>query len=181
VTHSRLNPWPILRAHWRGLGRGDRRTSATELGERLVVVATLLLWVPALYWNWKLSAPEPMFAGVSLLAGALLAAFGFLATVRLRLQYRDPHPGSSGTQRAKEHLDESVSHLLAAAVICLVDAVALVIGMNITSDPAGALVGVMAAIVIALSSYLVVLFLMLMTRLYAAYVDTVRAMSATDS
>jgi hypothetical protein len=40
---------------------------------------------------------------------------------------------------------------------------------------------VMAAIVIALSSYLVVLFLMLMTRLYAAYVDTVRAMSATDS
>lgn len=170
---DRLNPWPILRGHLKGLSRGDRAGRAPDVASRIAVGAALLLCVPAWIWSWTLAAPEALLAGVALLAGALLSAFGFLATARLRLQDRDPRAGT-GTQRAKDLLDEAVAHLLAATLACLVDAVVLVVGMNLADHPDHPLTGWTAAGAIALSGYIATVFLILVTRLYSGYVDAVR-------
>jgi hypothetical protein len=166
---SRLSPGPIIRAHLKGLTRGDR-TGSADVGIRVVASLALLLAVPAWILGWKLAAPEALLSGVSLLAGALLSAFGYLATVRLRLQDRDPRSGT-GTQRAKDLLDESVAHLLAATLGCLVDAVILVVATNAGESSDDPLRGLPAALVIGVSAYIAVVFLILLTRLYATYVD----------
>lgn len=170
---DRLNPTPIIRGHLKGLTRGDRGGRVADVGARVVAAAALLLAVPALLLDWKLAAPEALLAGVSLLAGALLSAFGYLATVRLRLQDRDPQPGT-GTQRAKDLLDESVAHLLSATLACLVNAVILVAGMNAGDHPDDPVTGLAAALGIGVSAYIAVTFLILLTRLYATYVDAVQ-------
>lgn len=112
-----------------------------------------------------------------LLAGWLLTGFGFLATVRLRLQDRDDRTGTA-THRAKDLLDESVAHLLAATLACLTAAVILVVGLNTANDPEAPLGGVAAALAIGVCSYIAVSFLLLVTRLYAAYVDAVKVRPA---
>ncbi|MGY1718584.1 hypothetical protein ACI8AG_06010 [Blastococcus sp. SYSU DS0552] len=173
MTLDRLNPSPILRAHRKALTRADRPDGTGDWGARGFAWGAALLFVPALIWDWRLAAPEALLAGVSLLAGALLSAFGILATVRLRLQDRVPHSGAS-QQRAKDLLDESVAHLLAATLACLVNAVLLVVGMNIADRADDPLIGLPAALSIGASAYLAVTFLMLLTRLYATYVDAVQ-------
>lgn len=172
MTLDRLNPWPILRAHRKALTRADRAEGTPDWGARLFAWGAALLCVPAWIWEWTLAAPEALLAGVALLAGALLSAFGYLATVRLRLQDRVPHAGGA-PQRAKDLLDESVAHLLAATLACLVDAVILVIGMNAADGVGVKLTGLPAALAIGTSAYIAVTFLILLTRLYATYVDAV--------
>lgn len=192
---SRLDLSPLFRGHWKGLTNTD--------GSRIVGpdwVARLALLLPAMtlgtiagWQGWTLQAGASLLAGVALLVGSSLTAFTHISTLRSRLTDRPDDPGVSLDRDA---YDESAAHMLMAVLVAIVDAVAIVIGLNtttvgstaVTQAPtpspspspavthattplaAGSIGGIAAAIVIGLSTYLVLLFLMLLPRLYNAYV-----------
>jgi hypothetical protein len=179
MTFDRLLPNAIIRAQVKGLTHGNTRAYVPDWVARVAVAVPLLLVVPACIWDWKLAAPDDLLTGVSLLAGALVGSFGFIASLRLRLiETQLGH--SEEPDAARDSIDESVAHLLAATLGCVLNAVALVIGMNVSVDDKGALIGFWAAVAIALSAYVAVVFYMLVTRLYAAYVHVARPRANLD-
>lgn len=68
-------------------------------------------------------------------------------------------------------LDETAAHLLTGSLLCAFDAAALVIGMNVSATKNGQLYGFWAAFASGLSSYILVIFIFVIPRLYSAYVE----------
>ncbi len=174
---GRFDLTPVFRGHVKGLTRADRNRTAADFLARVVLfgvpvgVAVLMFVTDA-----GLSAPESLLTGVAILLGGNLAVFGALSTLRLRLT----ETADDFNQAERDGLDESVAHLLAAAIACVVTAVVLVVGMNLRVKPtmaelqAGApggseLTGLPAAIAGGLSTYIALIFLILIPRLYYAY------------
>jgi DMSO reductase anchor subunit len=179
MTFDRLLPNAVVRAQVKGLTNGESPDYEPDWVARTALVLPLLLFIPAHCFGWKLAAPDALLAGVSLLAGALVGSFGFIASLRLRLiETQVGH--SEEPDAARDSLDETVAHLLAATLACVLDAVALVIGMNVSVNKANDVVGFWAAVAIALSAYVAVVFYMLVTRLYAAYVHVARPRTNLD-
>jgi hypothetical protein len=169
MAGGRFDLRPILRGHWRGLTDGRSRKDAPDWPSRAILLSALTL-VPVSYtFDWCLAAPGPLLAGVALLAGALVGSFGTMTTLRLKLvDLADIDDEALAPER--DLLDESVSHLLLAAFIAATDAVVLAIGTN-TAGATGAVTGLWAALAIGLSAYLFLIFVMILPRLYAAYVQ----------
>ncbi len=166
----RFDPIPLLVGHWKSLLDGTYERYQPDWWARAV-----LMLVPgglaaaALWQDWKIAAPDPLLAGVALLAGALVGAFGNLSTFRLKLtEWADRDDDTLQVER--DMIDETVSHVLMAALLCAVTAVALVIGTN-ASEPEAPITGVLAALIIFLGSYVALIFLLVLPRLYAAYVQ----------
>ncbi|MGI9149857.1 MAG: hypothetical protein ACR2IK_25485 [Chloroflexota bacterium] len=132
----------------------------------------LALVVASLWWHWKLRSPDALLAGVALLAGSLLAAFGQVASWRERLRdaYRDYEPPPAAVIR-QDAIDETATHLLLAAYLSGAEALLIVIGSNVSVDHEGNLTGILAAACIALGAYLMLLFLIAVPRLYDGYVE----------
>lgn len=179
MSFDRLLPNAVIRAQVKGLTHGGTRAYVPDWVARIAVAAPLALVIPAYLWHWKLAAPDALLTGVSLLGGALVGSFGFIASLRLRL-IETQIGYSEEPDAARDSIDESVAHLLAATLGCVLDAVALVIGMNVSVNSTGALIGFWAAVAIALSAYVAVVFYMLVTRLYAAYVHVARPRANLD-
>lgn len=168
---DRFNPTALLRGHWRGLstdGPDGTMTSAKDVAARTAFfIVPTLLTVCAYVLDWKLKAATPLLGGVSLLAGGLLASFGQLTSFRQRLFESMAFEGD-GEALDRNMVDETVAHLLLAAFLCGVDAILLVIGLNVSED--GSQVGgVLAALSIGVSSYIALLFMLAVPRLYTAY------------
>jgi hypothetical protein len=168
---ERFNPLPLLRGHWRGLtvdSLDGTTTAGRDVAARLVfIIVPVSLTVLAHQLGWRLNAPGSLLSGVALLAGGLLASFGQLTDFRQRLFDSMAFEGD-GEALDRNMIDETVAHLLLAAFLCGVDAVLLVIGMNMSR--AGTNVdGVMAAAITGVSSYVALLFLVAVPRLYVAY------------
>ncbi|MGY1823745.1 hypothetical protein [Geodermatophilus sp. SYSU D00079] len=179
MTFDRLLPTAVIRAQIKGLTKGDTSRYEPDWVGRVAVALPLLLFIPAHCLGWKLAAPDALLAGVSLLAGALVGSFGFIASLRLRLV--ETQVGySEEPDAARDSLDESVAHLLAATLACVLDGVALVIGMNVSVNDQNDVVGFWAAVAVALSAYIAVVFYMLVSRLYAAYVHVARPRANLD-
>ncbi|MDH6542032.1 hypothetical protein [Streptomyces sp. SPB4] len=68
-------------------------------------------------------------------------------------------------------LDETASHLLTGSLFCVMDAIVLVVGMNVGTSPQGRLTGVTAALAAGLSSYIALIFITILPRFYNAYVE----------
>src|SRR4051794_27896055 len=125
MTFDRLLPNAVIRAQVKGLTHGNTRAYVPDWVARVALAIPLLLFIPAFVWDWKLAAPDALLTGVSLLAGALVGSFGFIASLRLRLiETQLGH--SEEPDAARDSIDESVAHLLAATLACVLDAVALV-------------------------------------------------------
>lgn len=165
---GRLNFWPIIRGHWKGLT--DSNYKADWPG-RSVLIIPVAVGIGFYAFDWKLSAPTAIISGVALLAGGMLSAFTHLSSLRLRLTESRAESGDlDGYANERDMLDESAAHLLAGSLFCLLDAAVLIIGMNFT--PAGrALTGMWGAGAAFLSSYVLLLFIITLPRLYFAYVD----------
>ena len=168
---GRFNVMPVIRGHWKGLSVGNGKTPRADHFARSILAIPLLVGVLAVPLDWKVQAPSAILSGVALLAGGLLAAFAQLASLRLKLTEWQSHEDDSG-QVDREMIDETVAHLLTAALLCAVDAVILVIGMNVSNDTLTfALTGFWAAVVLAVSSYIILIFVLALPRLYSAYVE----------
>jgi hypothetical protein len=185
MAGGRFDLRPIFRGHWRGLTDGRTRNDKPDWASRLVLLSAFCLLPVGYVLDWKLGAPGPLLAGVALLAGALIGSFGTMTTLRLKIAELGG-PDDEGLEPERDLLDESVSHVLLAALVAATDAVALVIGTNTAatapivgvtkaaaaaSTAPGTVTGFWASAAIALSAYLFLIFVMLLPRLYAAYVQ----------
>ena len=116
----------------------------------------------------QLQAPGALLSGVALLAGGFLAAFGQISSLRLRLTDRaDTYPDAERMNR--DALDETATHLLMASYTSALAALTLVLGMNFGSTAGGAVCGVWAALSTVFCTYVLLIFLIAVPRLYGAY------------
>lgn len=169
MAGGRLDLRPILRGHWRGLTDGRVSSARPDWVTRALLLGSLLLLPLGWRCGWTLAAPGPLLSGVALLAGALVGSFGTMTTLRLKLaDIADVEDEALAPER--DLLDESVSHILLAAAVAAATAAALVVGTNV-ADPGQPVTGFWASLAIALSAYLLLLFMMILPRLYAAYVQ----------
>jgi hypothetical protein len=171
---SRFNLIPVFRGSWKGLSDGRYDGYRPDWLTRVILgLPPAGLFIAMLLNAGRLAAPTPILTAVSLMAGGMLSAFTHLSTLRLKitewLDSPDAEPDRFRDER--EMLDESAAHLLAGSVSCAITAAILVLGLNLASAPNGALTGFWAALAAATSSYVVLLFIMTVPRLYSAYVQ----------
>jgi ABC-type multidrug transport system fused ATPase/permease subunit len=168
---SRFFPIELLRGHWKGLSdyrsnnpRADKITRISLIGLPLIAGGLML------YSRGELAAPGSLLAGVALLAGGFLAAFGQISTLRLKLtERRMDFPEVEQIDR--DSLDETAAHLLVASLFSALTALVLVLGMNLASYSTGAIYGPFAAIAVALATYVLLVFVISVPRLYTAYLS----------
>jgi hypothetical protein len=119
----------------------------------------------------RLSAPGALLTGVALLAGGMLSAFTHLSTLRLKMKEWVGGSEVSRYEVEKGMLDETAAHLLTGSLLCAFDAAALVVGMNVSVTKEGHLFGFWAALAASISSYVMIVFVFLVPRLYSAYIE----------
>lgn len=168
----RLVPVALFRGHWKALSDYRDGTPRPDKLTRTVLIAVpLLVFGLLMLPGAKLSAPGALLSGVALLAGSFLAGWGQVASLRSKLTERADVAGSA-EQVDRDALDETSAHLLVAAVLSAAAALVLVLGMNFASDPTtGALIGVFAALAGGIETYVLILFIIAVPRLYTAYVS----------
>lgn len=169
---ARLSPVGLFRGHWKSLTDVRKHRDSGDWITRGVLLLAVLCLPAGWLWDWSIRAPQPILAGVSLLAGALVGSFGQINTLRLKLTDRDGDDAAA-TQIDRDALDESAAHLLTAALLSAVTAVLLVLGINLSTDSSAnpAVTGFWAAPAIACGAYAVITFFIAVPRLYGAYVQ----------
>jgi hypothetical protein len=170
---DRFNPAPLFRGHWRGLSMDNRDGTAVvakDVAARAIfTVVPVGLAITAFTLHWKLKSGSDLLGGVALLAGGLLAAFGQLTSWRQRMFDSMTYEGDAEASD-RNMIDESVAHLLLASFMCGVDAALIVIGLNVAKRP-DQIGGVLGALIIGVSSHILLLFLTSVPRLYSAYAN----------
>ncbi len=167
---TRLIPIELFRGHWKGLSDYRAKTTLPDKITRFsIIVLPLSAAVAISLPGGSLAAPGALLAGVALLAGGFLAAFGQISTLRLRLTDRAREYGEV-EQIDRDALDETAAHLLVASFLSGVTALLIVLSMNFGIDANGAVTGVWAGLVVAPASYVLLVFIIAVPRLYAAYV-----------
>lgn len=168
---SRFNFIPVLRGHWKGLTDGRYTPPRPDVVARLSLLVPVAVFVLMLLKGGRLSTPGALLTGVALLAGGMLSAFTHLSTLRLKVKEWVGSSEASRYEVEKGMLDETAAHLLTGSLLCALDAASLVIGMNVSVTRAGHLYGFWAALAAAISSYVLIIFVLLVPRLYSAYVE----------
>jgi hypothetical protein len=178
---DRVNIFALLRGHWKGLRDRD---GAEDLGPDLVARGVLLgsatiVLLASWHYGLQLRQPGIMFAGLSLLSSGLLAAFAQIASIRARFQA--PEDAEFDTDLdTRNMLDEAVAHVLTAAMLAAIDAALILVALNVGGlhnvAPKGAPVDERIATgfsvpIAAIATYMLVLFVMAIRKLYAAYVQ----------
>ena len=156
----RLSPRWIWRAHLNGLTRHPTDQpdwTARSILYGLPALVAVIMFIA----KGELRQPAALLAGASLLAGTLLASFGQLATLRGRLM-------DKGAVRAValDALDETAAHVLMAVYAAI--GTAAMLGAA-TSLATGAVRGLPAALAISAATWLGLLVLLVVPRLYQAY------------
>lgn len=170
---GRFDVLPVVRVHWRSLSG----PSGGDWVSRAIFLAVLAVPAAAIWTNFRFVAAPSVLAAVALLAGALMGAFTHLSTLRLKVT----DLGEAVSQRVRNQIDESAAHLLTAALLCALDALVLAVMLNLPLD---AIESRFAAIPSAIAAYLTVyiflLFVVVVRRMYAAYVDLNQVDDAYD-
>lgn len=165
-----MNPLPVLRAHARTLAND---TGPDWAARAVMWAAPVAVGGASYFFEWRFSAPSAVLSGVALLMGGLLSTAGVLMTLRLKLTDRDE--AHTSAEQAKRNLDEAVPHVLTAALASLVSAVVIIIAMNFPTAPDNPAINRGFSSVIAVTlTFVAVLFLATIVRLYAAYVQVNR-------
>jgi hypothetical protein len=174
---SRLDFTPVWLGHWRGLSM--RTHSPTGYlhyhPDRVARAFTLLVpaaaFVGALYWlrdalpTWSLPADFTAVAvgAAALLSASLVAALSQLAGWRDRLSDRD----RVSEQPVKAMIDEAVAHVALALLESVLMLATAVASLALAGWPAR----LFTAATCALGAHVIYLFLLLVPRLYSAYVQ----------
>lgn len=166
----RFFPIELFRGHWKALSDYRSAQPAPDRVARLLLIGLpLVSGGTFLVFGGSLAAPGSLLSGVALLAGGFLAAFGQISTLRLRLTDRaDRFPDAEAIDRSA--LDETAAHLLVASFMSAITALFLVLAMNFSASDAGAVSGPLAGVALACATYVLLVFVIALPRLYAAYV-----------
>ena len=169
----RFNPIALLVGHWRGLSNVDNNgdyIGGDILSRSLLLAASAGAGAAVWFWDVSFSAPAAILSGFALLSGVLLSVFAQLASMRVRLT--DSADESKRRRVLKDSLDESVSHVLLAALLGLLASAAIVISMAVEDPTPPAqpqICGPWAIMVAVLGVYEMLLLFILIPRLYSAY------------
>lgn len=166
---KRFVPFEVFAGHWKALS-DYRHTPAKPDWVARAAVVLLPLATGIVMWRTggTLPAPAALVAGMALLAGGLLSAFSQLSASRLKLSDRAGE-AIRGDGSRRDHLDETAAHLLVAAYMAALTAVQLVIGMNVSSNGAGAITGWLAWTASATAVNVALVFFIALPRLYVGY------------
>lgn len=157
----------VARDHWRSTrvaktGEPDRDARAVLYGVPTIAgLASVLA-------RWRLHDPSALLPAVSLLAGVLLAAVSQVMTLRARIA---DSPTQLDRQRLSMYFRDTVSATLLAAVAALVDAVVLGVIAELPRDVPRWLGETLTAIAIAITAYLILMFVGTVRRLYTTYLE----------
>lgn len=176
VKENRFSAASIWRAHLKGLRNRNFRKAEPGLGIVDVLARGVLYGLPlglavaGYFVGAKVVAVDGLLAAAGILAGALFMAFTQVASWRERYTERQRERYASELPQ-RYSLDETVAHVLIATYASLALVVVVLVSANY-ANKAGDLVGVGAALTIALGSYVVLLLLIILPKLYAAYAVT---------
>lgn len=186
----RFSPVDILVGHWKGFS--NAKNGRPDWLARSILLLPVIVFVVAWCLAWQVSGGAALLAALALLTGVLVGAFTQLTNLRLRLSDM-ARQGADPDHHSRDALDETAAHLLMAALVTIATAVLLAVGVNlagagtavktvvtttaagatetVTTTASGAVTGVLAAVIIGLASYATLLLLLVLPRLYQAYVD----------
>lgn len=171
---DRLNPWPLLAAHYKCLTI-DRQTEDGSVVTDPDWVARMGLLVPSLAagglmiaFGGRLANAGSLLAADALLASSLLAVFAQISNLRLKLGDRFKE-GFAQADDDKDAMDESATHLLFAVMVAFVNAAILVAALAFAPPTTTVVDGVLGGVSAALFVYTLLLLLMLLPRMLYAY------------
>lgn len=172
---NRFSARHIWNAHMKGL-RNRRFGAERTQGVPDLLARGLLYGVPVIlgalaYWrNATVASVDGLLAAAGVLAGGLFMAFTQVAAWRDR--YTERHVERETSERPPRYsLDETVAHILMATYACFALVVVILVGANFT-DKHDNIVGLAASLTIAVGSYVLLLMLIIIPKLYAAYAVT---------
>jgi hypothetical protein len=175
---NRFSARHIWNAHLKGLrnrnfNRPDMSPSAADILARAVLyLVPIKLGVLAHFWGATIAAVDGLLAAAGLLAGGLFMAFTQVAAWRDR--YTDRMDRFEDAERPQRYsLDEAVAHILMATYGCFALVVITLVGANF-SDKQGHLTGLFSALDIGVGSYILLLMLIILPKLYTSYAVTHR-------
>ncbi|WP_169165159.1 hypothetical protein [Cellulomonas taurus] len=163
---SRFDISAVIRGHWKSLSFGEAGVGKDRLAHVVFLGVPGVLAALTLALRWELNQPAALLTAVALLISGALSVFAQMVGLRARLAERD----GEWVERRREGLDETVNHLLAAVLVAIVDAIVLVVGMNVGGT--GHVPWYIAWAAIFLTAYLGLLLLVCVPRLYSAYTTT---------
>lgn len=169
---DRLIPTALFRGHWKGLSDYRNPSPVGDRATRTIIIAIpILTSALMLLPEATLRAPGSLLAGVALLAGSFLAAWGQVSSMRLKLTER-AEDFRTVEQIDRDSLDETAAHLLVASIMSGATALWLVLGMNLSSNPTdGSVSGAFAMLATGFATYVLLIFFIAVPRLYTAYVN----------
>lgn len=174
---SRINVVPLIRGHVLTLSNKNKTGTTPDYVMRLGLPGVAVaVGICAWQFAWNLPSASALLAGVALLGGASLSSFAYMSSLRLRLTDR---PDDLWLNVERDSLDEGVTHILLVILLSILDAVLIVIGTNaspLVTKQGAAVPGTIGASVwaylaLAVAAYIALLFLVLVPRLYSAYVE----------
>lgn len=175
----------LFRAHWKGLTLNEPESTsppADKVARWILVGGSSVAALLAGVCRADLGEPSLRLAALALLTGSLLTVFAQLSSLRLKFTEWFP-AGEQGHRVEKDMIDESVSHVLFAAVLSLF-AAGVTVASAIVTAPSGwageVLRGISAGLTVGLLYYIVALVVMTLPRLYAAYVAVNDVSSSLD-
>lgn len=170
---SRFSILPIFRGHWRGLTNDlADGTTAPDWPVRITLVAVAAAVLVCSYiLGWQIASPSATLSAMALLSAGLLGVFTQLSSLRIRLTDR---PDEAWLDVERDGIDEAVAHVLFAFLLCISSGALLVIGMNLVAwyrPGTPELDRWWSGPVLAIGAYIVMTFLILVPKLYAAYTE----------
>lgn len=168
---QRFFPLSLFLGQWKVLS--DYRNEVTKpewVSRSIVFGGPLVLFIVLLLVRTTVPDIGGVIAGTTILAGTLLAAFGQLSSWRVQLNKFAEQTGSYD-QLERDSLDETVTHLLAAAYTSGVGAILLVLASNFGSTGADgeSVGGLFLWAGLSFASHAGLTFLIAVPRLYYAY------------
>lgn len=174
MTLQRFSVRSVFAAHWKGLSKPPELAGGIPESDKgaklLLILGPIFAAVAVGGLQVQLSSPGVIVAALSLLTGSLLTVFTQLSTLRLKLtEWYDPDDVEHRAD--KDAIDESVAHVLTAALISLTATMFAVAAVVVADSELPILQGGVAAVLVALIAYVLLLLVMLIPRLYGAYVS----------
>ncbi|MGC4903056.1 hypothetical protein ACLQ2Y_27465 [Micromonospora echinospora] len=159
---DRFDLRPLIRDHFRSM---QLPNSAPDWTARsIVVLVPVAVGVLSYLKEWRLTDPSAISGASALIAGIMFGAFTQLAAFRDRIEGRRPFDATT-----RRHFRETAAHLMAGALASALEAAVLVIASGIRPNPDAKLDRIPTCVVLGLGSYVLVLFIMAIRRMYSAY------------
>ncbi|GLB62712.1 hypothetical protein NCCP2495_05900 [Dietzia sp. NCCP-2495] len=171
---SRFQVKSLFSAHWKGLSQEtDGSEPVPDWYARSVLLAgATIAGLAGLFTQAPLGEPSLRLAAFALLTGSLLTVFAQLSSLRLKLTEWFSEE-DIGHRVEKNMIDESVAHVLFAAMLSLVAAGVTAVDAAVPALGKYAdlvINALLAGVTFSLIYYIVALVVLTLPRLYGAYV-----------